>query len=161
LIQHPLPSHLSLAAALLELDRRKDADGLHPANIGRLALGLPGPVPATPAGVRALLLHYGIPTAGRHVVVLGRGPTLGRPLSLLLSGKGEAADAAVTILHSAVPDLALHTRRADILVSGVGQPGVVRPDMVRPGAAAHAIFQPDAASFIPGKPLAVVPVRPG
>ncbi len=133
-LQHPLPRQLVLANALLELDPRKDADGLHPTSIGRLALGLPGPVPATPAGVRAMLLHYGIPTAGRHVVVLGRGPTLGRPLSLLLSGKGPGADAAVTLLHSAVPDLAVHTRRADILVSGVGQPGIIRPDMVRPGA---------------------------
>lgn len=134
LVQHPLPRQLDLATALLELDPRKDADGLHPANLGRLAMGRPGPVPATPAGVRAMLVHYGVPTAGRHVVVLGRGPTLGRPLSILLSGKGDGADAAVTLVHSAVPDLASHTRRADILVAGVGQPGVVQPDMVHPGA---------------------------
>jgi methylenetetrahydrofolate dehydrogenase (NADP+)/methenyltetrahydrofolate cyclohydrolase len=81
-----------------------------------------------------MLLHYGIPTEGRNVVVLGRGPTLGRPLSLLLSGKGKGADAAVTIVHSAVRDLAEYTRRADIVVSGVGQPGIVKPDMVREGA---------------------------
>jgi len=134
LLQNPLPAPLDFGRALLEFDPHKDADGLHPTNLGRLAIGLPGPVPATPAGVRAMLLHYGIATAGRHVVVIGRGPTLGRPLSLLLSGKGAGADAAVTVVHSAVPDLAQHTLRADILVAGVGQPGVVRPDMVREGA---------------------------
>lgn len=134
LLQHPLPAPLDLGRALLELDPRKDADGLHPESIGRLAMGLAGPVPATPAGVRAMLLHYGIATRGRHIVVLGRGPTLGRPLSLLLSGKGSGADAAVTVVHSAVPELAQHTLRADILVAGVGQPGIVQPDMVRQGA---------------------------
>jgi methylenetetrahydrofolate dehydrogenase (NADP+) / methenyltetrahydrofolate cyclohydrolase len=134
LLQHPLPAPLDLGRALLEMDPRKDADGLHPESLGRLAMGLPGPVSATPAGVRAMLLHYGIVTAGRHVVVLGRGPTLGRPLSLLLSGKGSGADAAVTVVHSAVPDLAQHTLRADILVAGVGQPGIVQPEMVREGA---------------------------
>jgi methylenetetrahydrofolate dehydrogenase (NADP+) / methenyltetrahydrofolate cyclohydrolase len=134
ILQHPLPPHLDFGRALLEMDPAKDADGLHPENLGRLAVGLPGPVPATPAGVRAMLLHSEIPTRGRHVVVLGRGPTLGRPLSLLLSGKGAGADAAVTVIHSAVPNLAEYTRRADILVSGVGQPGIVKPDMVRDGA---------------------------
>jgi methylenetetrahydrofolate dehydrogenase (NADP+)/methenyltetrahydrofolate cyclohydrolase len=134
ILQHPLPSHLDFGRALLEMDPEKDADGLHPGNLGRLAVGLPGPVPATPAGVRAMLVHYGIPTTGRHVVVLGRGPTLGRPLSLLLSGKGPGADAAVTVIHAAVPNLAEHTLRADILVSGVGKPGIVKPEMVREGA---------------------------
>ena len=134
LLQHPLPVHLDLARALLELSPSKDADGLHPTNVGRLALGLPAPIPCTPAGIRALLLHYNVPTSGRHVVILGRGPTLGRPLSLLMSGKGRGADAAVTIVHSAVPDLAIYTRSADILVSGVGQPSIVTPAMVRDGA---------------------------
>jgi methylenetetrahydrofolate dehydrogenase (NADP+) / methenyltetrahydrofolate cyclohydrolase len=132
LLQHPLPPPLDFGRALLEIDPRKDADGLHPSNLGRLAVGLPGPVPATPAGVRALLLHYQIAIAGRHVVIIGRGPTLGRPLSLLLSGKG--ADAAVTVLHSGVTGLADYTRQADILISGVGRPGIVQPDMVREGA---------------------------
>ena len=81
-----------------------------------------------------MLLHYEIPTAGRHVVVVGRGPTLGRPLSLLLSGRGRGADAAVTVVHSAVPDLARYTLLADIVVAGAGQPGIVQPEMVRPGA---------------------------
>ncbi len=134
LIQHPLPGHLDFGRALLEMDPSKDADGLHPQSIGSLALGLDAPVPATPAGVRAMLLHYGIPTSGRHVVVIGRGPTIGRPLSLLLGRPGAGANAAVTVLHSAVPDLATYTRRADILVAGVGRPGIVTPGMVRAGA---------------------------
>jgi methylenetetrahydrofolate dehydrogenase (NADP+)/methenyltetrahydrofolate cyclohydrolase len=131
ILQHPLPSHLDFGRALLAMDPRKDADGLHPSNIGRLAVGLPGPIAATPAAVRAMLCFYKIPTSGRHVVVLGRGPTLGRPLALLLSGKGDGANAAVTVVHSAVTDLSEHTLRADILVSGVGQPGIVTPEMVR------------------------------
>jgi methylenetetrahydrofolate dehydrogenase (NADP+)/methenyltetrahydrofolate cyclohydrolase len=134
LIQHPLPAPLDFARALAEMDPNKDADGLHPTNLGRLAIGALGPVPATPAGVRALLLHYQIPTSGRHVVVVGRGPTLGRPLSLLVSGKGAGANAAVTVVHAGVQDLAEHTLRADIVVAGVGQPGIVQRDMVREGA---------------------------
>ncbi|MET0792524.1 MAG: bifunctional 5,10-methylenetetrahydrofolate dehydrogenase/5,10-methenyltetrahydrofolate cyclohydrolase, partial [Polyangiaceae bacterium] len=134
LLQHPLPAPLDFDRALLEMDPRKDADGLHPYNVGRLAVGLPGPVPATPGAVRAMLLHYGVATAGRHVVIIGRGPTLGRPLSLLLGGRGVGADAAVTVVHSAIPDIKLHTLRADIVVSGVGQPGLVTPEMVREGA---------------------------
>jgi len=134
LLQHPLPAPLDFDRALLEMDPRKDADGLHPYNVGRLAVGLPSPVPATPGAVRAMLLHYGVATAGRHVVIIGRGPTLGRPLSLLLGGRGIGADAAVTVVHSAVPDIKQHTLRGDIVVSGVGQPGLVTPDMVREGA---------------------------
>ena len=134
LIQHPLPSQLDFGQALLRMDPNKDADGLHPTNLGRLAIGDPGPVPATPSGVRAMLLHYRIATAGRHIVVLGRGPTLGRPLSMLLSAKGEGANAAVTIVHSGISNLAEYTTRADIVIAGVGQPGIVRADMVREGA---------------------------
>ncbi len=134
LIQHPLPPALDFGRALLRMDPGKDADGLHPTNLGRLAIGDPGPVPATPAGVRAMLLHYRIPTSGRHVVVVGRGPTLGRPLSMLLSAKTEGANAAVTVIHSGVSNLAEHTLRADIVIAGVGQPGIVQPDMVRDGA---------------------------
>ena len=134
LIQHPLPPQLDFGRALLQMDPRKDADGLHPTNLGRLAIGDPGPIPATPSGVRAMLLHYEIPTAGRHVVVLGRGPTLGRPLSMLLSAKGAGANAAVTVVHSGVANLAEHTLRADIVIAGVGQPSIVQADMVRQGA---------------------------
>jgi len=134
IIQHPIPGHLDFGRALLEMDPRKDADGLHPESIGRLAVGLDAPIPATPAGVRAMLVHYEIPTSGRNVVVIGRGPTLGRPLSILLSQPGPGADAAVTVLHSRVRDIAAYTRQADIVVAGVGRPSIVMPDMVREDA---------------------------
>jgi methylenetetrahydrofolate dehydrogenase (NADP+)/methenyltetrahydrofolate cyclohydrolase len=134
LIQHPLPAPLDFGRALLRMDPSKDADGLHPTNLGRLAIGDPGPIPATPSGVRAMLIHYEIPTAGRHIVVIGRGPTLGRPISMLLSSKGAGANAAVTVVHSGIADLAEHTLRADIVIAGVGQPGVVQASMVRQGA---------------------------
>lgn len=116
------------------MDPGKDADGLHPTNLGRLVLQENGPVPCTPAGIQAIFVHYGIEVSGRHVVVIGRGPTLGRPLALLLTTKAPGANAAVTVVHSAVPNLADHTRKADIVVAAVGIPGFVTPDMVKPGA---------------------------
>ncbi len=134
LIQHPVPDGFDFNQALARMDPAKDADGLHPTNLGRLVLQEPGPVPCTPAGIQAMLDHYGIETAGRHVVVVGRGPTLGRPLALLLSSRGPGADAAVTVVHSRVPNLVEHTRSADILIGAVGVPGIIQPDMVRPGA---------------------------
>lgn len=134
LVQHPLPGHLDHEAALAVMDPEQDVDGMHPLNLGRLAAGLPGPVPCTPAGIEALLAHHEIPVAGRHVVILGRGATLGRPLALLLSQKRPTADAAVTVVHSHVPDWDRHTRDADILVAAVGVPGIVRPEHVKPGA---------------------------
>ncbi|MFV0257097.1 MAG: bifunctional 5,10-methylenetetrahydrofolate dehydrogenase/5,10-methenyltetrahydrofolate cyclohydrolase [Acidimicrobiales bacterium] len=132
LIQHPVPDGLDFNAALAAVDPAKDADGLHPTNLGRLVLQEPGPVPCTPAGIKAMLDHYGIDIVGAHVVIVGRGPTLGRPLSLLLSNRG--ADAAVTVAHSRVPDLGALTRTADVLIGAVGSPSVITPDMVRPGA---------------------------
>jgi methylenetetrahydrofolate dehydrogenase (NADP+)/methenyltetrahydrofolate cyclohydrolase len=134
IIQHPVPAGFDFAQALALMDPAKDADGLHPVNLGNLVLQEPGPVPCTPAGIQAMLVHYGIEVAGRHVVVVGRGPTLGRPLALLLSNKGVGADAAVTVVHSRVPNLVELTRTADILIGAVGQPSLVTPDMVRPGA---------------------------
>jgi methylenetetrahydrofolate dehydrogenase (NADP+)/methenyltetrahydrofolate cyclohydrolase len=134
LIQHPIPSHLDYEAALDEMHPDKDADGLHPMNLGRLALSVPGPVPATPAGIEALLAHYDIPVAGRHVVILGRGFTLGRPLALLLSQKRPTANAAVTVVHTGVPNWADYTRRADILIAAAGVPGIVQPEHVNPGS---------------------------
>jgi methylenetetrahydrofolate dehydrogenase (NADP+) / methenyltetrahydrofolate cyclohydrolase len=119
---------------MLAMDPEKDADGLHPVNLGRLVLQEPGPRPCTPAGIQAMLVHYGIDTVGRHAVVVGRGPTLGRPLALILSLKEPGANCAVTVAHSAVPDLAGITRQADILVAAVGQPSIITPPMVRPGA---------------------------
>ena len=134
LIQHPLPDGFDFNAALTAVDPDKDADGLHPMNLGRLVLQEPGPVPCTPAGIQRMLAFYDIPVAGRNVVVVGRGPTLGRPLSLLLSNRGDGADAAVTVVHSRVPNLSDYTRSADILIGAVGRPEVITPDMVNPGA---------------------------
>jgi methylenetetrahydrofolate dehydrogenase (NADP+)/methenyltetrahydrofolate cyclohydrolase len=134
LIQYPTPPQFDFNAALAAMDPAKDADGLHPVSLGKLVLQEEGPVPATPAGIREMFLHYGIEVAGRHVVVIGRGPTLGRPLALLLSSKRPGANAAVTVVHTGVPDMAAYTREADILVAAVGSPSIVTPDMVRPGA---------------------------
>lgn len=134
LIQHPLPAGFDFNEALLRMDPAKDADGLHPVNLGKLVLQEEGPVPCTPAGIRAMLLHYEVPVAGREVVVVGRGPTLGRPLALLLTLKQPGANAAVTVVHTGVPDIERYTRRADIVVAAVGVPGFVTKDMVQQGA---------------------------
>jgi methylenetetrahydrofolate dehydrogenase (NADP+)/methenyltetrahydrofolate cyclohydrolase len=134
LVQHPTPPQIDYEAALLEIDPDKDVDGLHPVNLGRLVLGVPGPVPCTPAGIEALLAHYEIPVAGREVVILGRGFTLGRPLSLLLSQKRPSANAAVTVVHTGVPDWPRYTQRADIVVAAAGVPGIVQPEHIRPGS---------------------------
>ena len=134
LVQHPTPPQIDYESALLEMDPDKDVDGLHPVNLGRLVLGVPGPVPCTPAGIEALLAHYEIPVAGREVVILGRGFTLGRPLSLLLSQKRPTANAAVTVVHTGVPDWPRYTQRADIVVAAAGVPGILQPEHIRPGA---------------------------
>lgn len=134
LIQHPLPDGFDFNAALARMDPAKDADGLHPTNLGKLVLQEPGPVPCTPAGIQAMLAFYDIPVAGRNVVVVGRGPTLGRPMALLMSNRGDGADAAVTVVHSRVPNLVDYTRAADILIGAVGSPNLITPDMVKPGA---------------------------
>lgn len=133
LIQHPTPPHLDYEAALAELDPDKDADGQHPVNMGRLALGMTGPIPCTPAGIEALLAHYDIPIAGREVVILGRGFTLGRPLSILLSLKRPTANAAVTVVHTGVPNWPDYTRRAPVVVAAAGVPGILQPEHISPG----------------------------
>jgi methylenetetrahydrofolate dehydrogenase (NADP+)/methenyltetrahydrofolate cyclohydrolase len=134
LVQHPTPPQIDFEAALLEMDPDKDVDGLHPVNMGRLALGMPGPVPCTPAGIEALLAFHQVPVAGREVCVLGRGTTLGRPLALLLTQKRPTANAAVTVVHTGVPDWGTYTRRAEIVVAAAGVPGILRPEHVSPGA---------------------------
>jgi methylenetetrahydrofolate dehydrogenase (NADP+) / methenyltetrahydrofolate cyclohydrolase len=134
LVQHPTPKQIDFDAALLAIDPDKDVDGLHPTNMGRLALGMPGPVPCTPAGIEALLAHYEIPVSGRHVVILGRGATLGRPLALLLSQKRPTANAAVTVVHTGVKNWADYTREAEILIAAAGVPGIVQPEHVKPGS---------------------------
>lgn len=134
LVQHPIPGHLDFDAALMEMDPDKDVDGLHPTNMGRLALGLPGPVPCTPAGIEALLAHYEVPVSGREVVILGRGTTLGRPLAMLLSQKRPTANAAVTVVHTGVPDWSRYTQRAEIVIAAAGVPGILQPEHIRPGS---------------------------
>jgi methylenetetrahydrofolate dehydrogenase (NADP+)/methenyltetrahydrofolate cyclohydrolase len=134
LIQYPVPGHLDYDAALLTVDPDKDVDGMHPLNLGRLSVGLPGPLPCTPAGIEALLAYYEIPVAGHEVVILGRGATIGRPLAMLLAQKRPTANAAVTVVHTGVPDWERYTRRADILIAAAGVPGIIRPEHVRPGA---------------------------
>lgn len=134
IIQHPLPPGFDFNQALMAMAPDKDADGLHPVNLGRLVLQEPGPIPCTPAGIQAILQHYEIPVAGKEVVIVGRGPTLGRPLSLLLTLKQPYANAAVTVVHSGIKDLAAYTRRADIVIAAAGTPGIVTPDMIKAGA---------------------------
>ena len=134
LVQHPTPPQIDFEAALLEMDPDKDVDGLHPVNMGRLALSMPGPVPCTPAGIEALLAHYEISIAGREVCILGRGTTLGRPLALLLSQKRPTANAAVTVVHTGVKNWADYTRRAEIVIAAVGVPNILQPEHLTPGA---------------------------
>jgi len=134
IVQSPLPAGFDFQEALLALDPRKDADGLHPDSLGRLALGMPGPLAATPAGIVAMFQHYGIDVAGQHVAIVGRGPTIGRPLSLLLSAKRPGGNAIVTLLHGQAEGWARFTRQADVVVVGVGKPHLLTPDAVKPGA---------------------------
>jgi len=136
IVQLPLPSGCDETVALLAVDPDKDADGLHPVNLGRLVIpDGHGPVPCTPAGIQALLAHNDVPIEGRHVVIVGRGLTIGRPLALLLSRKAPNANAAVTVVHTGIGDLASYTTQADILVAAAGRPSIITPDMVKPGAA--------------------------
>jgi len=110
-------------------------DGLHPVNLGRLVMGAPGPLPCTPTGIVELLHAHDVPVEGRHVVVIGRGLTIGRPLALLLSSKRPGCNAAVTVVHTGVEDLAPFVRQGDVVVAAAGRAGLVKPDMVKPGAA--------------------------
>lgn len=135
IVQLPLPGDLDPEAALLAVDPDKDADGLHPVNLGRLVMGVDAPRACTPRGIQALLVHHQVPIAGKHVVIVGRGLTIGRPLALLLALKEEHANAAVTVVHTGVSDLASYTREADILVAAAGTPSIITPEMVKPGAA--------------------------
>jgi methylenetetrahydrofolate dehydrogenase (NADP+)/methenyltetrahydrofolate cyclohydrolase len=133
IVQLPLPAGIDTNRILELVDPDKDADGLHPMNLGRLVIGAPGPLPCTPRGIVALLRRYDVPLAGAEVCVVGRGITVGRPLGLLLTRKSE--NATVTLCHTATRDVASHLRRADVIVAAAGVPGLVQPDMVKPGAA--------------------------
>lgn len=137
IVQLPLPTGMDSNQLLELIDPAKDADGLHPVNLGRLVMNVSGemksPLPCTPSGIVELLRRYGVETKGKEVAIIGRGLTVGRPLGLLMTRKG--IDATVTTLHSASQDLAGHVRRADIVVAALGQPHFVKPDWIKPGAA--------------------------
>jgi methylenetetrahydrofolate dehydrogenase (NADP+)/methenyltetrahydrofolate cyclohydrolase len=135
LVQLPLPDGINEEQVLLRVNPAKDVDGLHPTNLGRLVMGVPGPLPCTPNGIVELLAAYDVPVEGKHVVIIGRGLTIGRPLALLMSMKRPHCNAAVTVVHTGVEDMAALTRSADVIVSAVGVPGIVTADMVKPGAA--------------------------
>ncbi|MCL2785037.1 MAG: bifunctional methylenetetrahydrofolate dehydrogenase/methenyltetrahydrofolate cyclohydrolase [Propionibacteriaceae bacterium] len=132
IVQLPLPSHLDENWALNLIDPDKDADGLHPMNLGRLAVGLDGPLPCTPRGIVELLRRYDVEIAGADVCIIGRGLTVGRPLGLLLTRRSE--NATVTLCHTGTRDLARHTREADIIIAAAGRAGMVTADMIKPGA---------------------------
>ncbi|MDO8310035.1 MAG: bifunctional methylenetetrahydrofolate dehydrogenase/methenyltetrahydrofolate cyclohydrolase [Actinomycetota bacterium] len=133
IVQLPLPAHLDANRVLALMDPAKDADGLHPTNLGRLVLGAPAPLPCTPRGIVALLRRYDVAIAGAHAVVLGRGVTVGRPLGLLLTRKSE--NATVTMCHTGTVGLADYLRSADIIVAAAGVPHLVTGESVKPGAA--------------------------
>ncbi|KAB8186621.1 bifunctional methylenetetrahydrofolate dehydrogenase/methenyltetrahydrofolate cyclohydrolase [Microbispora catharanthi] len=133
IVQLPLPRHLDTQALIERMDPAKDADGLHPVNLGRLVHMVDAPLPCTPRGIVVLLQEYGVPLKGAEVVVVGRGITVGRPLGLLLTRRAE--NATVTLCHTGTQDLASHVRRADIVVAAAGVPHLVTADMVKPGAA--------------------------
>jgi methylenetetrahydrofolate dehydrogenase (NADP+) / methenyltetrahydrofolate cyclohydrolase len=133
IVQLPLPAGLDGYRVLERMDPAKDADGLHPVSLGKLVLGVPGPLPATPRGIVELLRRFEVPIAGAEVTVIGRGITVGRSLGLLLTRRTE--NATVTQTHTGTKDLAGHTRRADIVIAAAGRPGLVTANMVRPGAA--------------------------
>ena len=135
LVQLPLPAGLDEERVLLAVDPTKDVDGLHPVNLGKLVMGAPGPLPCTPAGIVDLLHAYDVPVEGKHVVVIGRGLTIGRPLALLLAMKRPGCNAAVTVVHTGVEDLAGLVRQGDVVVAAAGRAGLVTPDMGKPGAA--------------------------
>ena len=133
IVQLPLPPQVDESAVLEAMDPAKDADGLHPVNLGRLVLNVPGPLPCTPVGIVELLRRYEVPVAGAEVVVVGRGITVGRPLGLLLTRRSE--NATVTLCHTGTRDLAAHVSGADIVVAAAGVPSLITGEMVKPGAA--------------------------
>jgi len=132
IVQLPLPSGIDTQTVLEAIDPAKDADGLHPINLGRLVAGYAAPLPCTPRAIVELINHYKIPLAGADVVVIGRGITVGRPLGLLLSRKQE--NATVTLTHTGTKDLAAHTKRADIVIAAIGSAHFLKADLVRKGA---------------------------
>lgn len=133
IVQLPLPKHLDENAVLAAIDPDKDADGLHPVNLGKLVLGEPAPLPCTPNGAIHLLRRFGVELDGAKVVVIGRGVTVGRPIGLILTRRSE--NATVTLCHTGTKDLAAETRAADVIIAAAGKPHMLTADMVKPGAA--------------------------
>jgi methylenetetrahydrofolate dehydrogenase (NADP+) / methenyltetrahydrofolate cyclohydrolase len=152
IVQYPFPAGLDYTEAILRIDPAKHADGLHPVNLGLLVMGEPAPLACTPRGILMLLEANDIPVAGRHVVVVGRGLTIGRPLANLMALKRPDANAAVTVVHTGVADLGEHLRTADVIVAAAGAAGLVTAEMVRPGAAVVAA----GVSFVDGKAVSDV-----
>lgn len=134
IVQLPLPRHIDTQKVLLAVDPKKDVDGFHPENFGKLALDMQTFIPATPFGIMELLRRYEINTTGKHTVVIGRSHIVGRPISILMSRKGQPGDSTVTLTHSRTKDLAVFTREADIVVSALGVPNFLKADMVKEGA---------------------------
>ncbi len=133
IVQLPLPKHIDEHKVTLAIDPKKDVDGFHPSNFGRMAQGLPAYLPATPNGIMEMLKRYEVPTEGKEVVVLGRSNIVGMPMSILLAQKNYPGNASVTICHSRTKDLEAHTRRADIIVAAIGIPEFLKADMVKEG----------------------------
>ncbi len=134
LVQLPLPEHIDEDKVIEAIDPSKDVDGFHPVNVGRMLIGKPGFLPATPAGVQQMLLRSGVETAGKHVVVVGRSNIVGKPMAALMIQRGLGADSTVTVVHSKTPDLGAVTRQADILIVAIGKPRFITADMVKEGA---------------------------
>jgi methylenetetrahydrofolate dehydrogenase (NADP+)/methenyltetrahydrofolate cyclohydrolase len=133
LIQIPLPKHINEAKVLYAIDPRKDVDGFHPTNLGKLMIGEPDFIPCTPHGIQQLIIRSGIPTEGAEVVVLGRSNIVGKPIANIMLQKAKGANSTVTICHTGTKDVAFHTRRADILIVAAGKPKAVTADMVKEG----------------------------
>lgn len=136
MIQSPVPKKFDFNGAMKAINPKKDGDGLHPYNLGKLVLQENGPLPCTPAGIIEMLKYYKISIQGKHVVIVGRGPTLGRPLSLMLSMKSEYGNAAVTIVHTGVKNIEYYTKQADVVICGIGVPNYIKPEMVKEGCIA-------------------------
>jgi methylenetetrahydrofolate dehydrogenase (NADP+)/methenyltetrahydrofolate cyclohydrolase len=134
LVQLPLPAHIDVGKVLLALDYRKDVDGFHPINVGRLVAGTPCFKPCTPLGVQQLLIRSGIETAGKRVVIAGRSNIVGKPLANMLMQKERGANAVVTVVHTGTKDISSYTRQADILIAAMGKPEFIRGEMIKPGA---------------------------
>lgn len=147
IVQLPLPTHIDDNWALEQIDPAKDADGLAPANLGRLLLGQPAPLPCTPRGIVELLRRYEVPIAGAEVCIIGRGTTVGRPLGVLLNRK--SLNATVTLCHTGTRDLASHVRRADIVVAAVGRAHMITGEMIKPGVVCIDV----GVTRVDGKPV--------